>query len=382
MNLQNLRDSYIKLIRPLDLSNIIFKNTVTVNSPLRINLSAGWNDTPPYCNEVKGHTLNASILLNKKFPIEVTIHKLNDDKFILKNMDINSSVTISSMNQLLDCQSPSAPFALQKASILASGLIPFDENYDLTSFLKNHGGFELTTSVKNIPIGSGLGTSSILIFSCIKAIYELCNIQISNEDLFHMTATTEQIMTTGGGYQDQIGACGKGLKFISFSPGIYPKIVYENIQLNDTIKKELNSKLVFIYTGNTRVAKDLLQTIMNSYINNNSDILDILKTIGVIATDMKNNLINSDLHAFAKNMIKSFDLNIKLNPSFTNHRIQEILSCLKSSIDGYMLSGAGNGGFLTLLLKNTVCKSDIQNILNLNFKNTDIKLYDFELYLD
>ena len=380
MNLKDLRNSYIKLIKPIDFSKINLQDNVIINSPLRVNLSAGWNDTPPYCNEVMGYTLNAPILLNNNFPVKVNIRKLNENKILLKNLDTNSSISILNMFELLDCQTPYSNFALHKSAILASGLFPFDENYNLNDYFNIFGGFEISTSVTGIPVGSGLGTSSILLYSCIKAIYEYINIKISDIDLFNMTACAEQIMTTGGGYQDQIGAYCKDLKFISFALGIYPNIVCENLQLSNNIKNDLQNKLAYIYTGNTRVAKDLLQRIMGDYINKNPATIEALHKIGLVAKDMKNDLINSDLISFAKNMTKSFDLNVKLNPNFTNDNIKNILNCINNLIDGYMLSGAGNGGFLTVVLKDDVSKDELNNILNLNFKNSEIKLYDFKLY--
>lgn len=380
MNFENLRNSYIALIKPIDYLKINLQNSVTINSPLRVNLSAGWNDTPPYCNEVSGYTLNAPILLNNKFPIEVRIHKIAENKILFKNLDSNASISVNNMNELLDCQTPNAPFSLHKASVLASGLLPYDIHFNLNLFFKKFGGFEMITSVKGIPIGSGLGTSSILLHSCIKAIYRFCNLQTSEIDLFHMTACAEQIMTTGGGYQDQIGAYCKDFKFITFHPGIYPEITCENLQLNTVLKNELQDRLAYVYTGNTRVAKDLLQKIMGSYIRKNPNTIKTLHEIGIVAKNMKGNLLSSDLVSFAKNMAKSFDLNVQLNPSFTNENIQNLLHCLKDLIDGYMLSGAGNGGFMTIILKDGVSKKKLNDFINLNFKNSKIRLYDFQLY--
>lgn len=381
MNFDILRKNYINLIKPIEYSKINPNHSTFVESPLRANLSAGWNDTPPYCNEVIGYTLNAPILLNNTFPIKVYINKINEKKIILKNLDSNSSIAIQDISQLLNCQSASADFALHKASILASGLIPFDRNYDLNIFFDKLGGFELSSSVKDIPVGSGLGTSSILIYSCIKAIHDFYNLHVSGTDLFNMTTCAEQIMTTGGGYQDQIGAYGKGIRFISFEPGIYPKICLENIKLDDTLKNELQNRLVFIYTGNTRISKNSTQKIMGNYINNDSNTINILHEIGNTAKDMKKDLLNSDLSSLAINMTKSFDLNVRLNPYFSNNNINNILSCINNLISGYMLSGAGNGGFLTVLLNNNTTKKDINEKLNLYFKDSNIKIYNFNLWL-
>lgn len=378
LNFEELRKKYIEKIKYIEFSEI--SSFIKVVSPLRVNLSAGWNDTPPYCNEVNGYIVNAPILLDNSYPIEVTIEKIADRRIVLQNLDNASSLSINNISDLLDCASPYIEFALHKSCIISSGLIPFSLDYSLSTFFdKIDGGFKLCTSVKNIPVGSGLGTSSILIYTIIKSIYKFVNINISDIELFNMTACAEQLMTTGGGYQDQIGAYCPKIKFVEFFPGLYPEIKCHNLSLDSSFENELNDRLVFVYTGKTRVAKNLLQDIMGNYIAKNSNTIDILDKIGLVALEMKNNLLNADFEAFAESMTTSFNLNVELNPNFSNAQIQQILDSLASYLSGYMLSGAGNGGFLTLALKKEFSKSDIKKILDNKFKNTNIKIFDFNI---
>lgn len=57
---------------------------------------------------------------------------------------------------------PFDPFALQKACLLACGIIPM-EGHSLKEVLTRlGGGFVMHSEVTNVPKGSGLGTSSIL----------------------------------------------------------------------------------------------------------------------------------------------------------------------------------------------------------------------------
>lgn len=150
MTFNTLRNQYIKLIKPLKIES--FKKVINVSSPLRANFSAGWNDTPPYCNEVPGFTLNVPISYKNTFPVNAKIEKIDFPKIILS--DNYSEIEITNMSDLLDCQSPSIPFALHKSALIASGLIPFDINFNLQMFLNKNSGFKLSTNVVNIPIGS------------------------------------------------------------------------------------------------------------------------------------------------------------------------------------------------------------------------------------
>ena len=75
---------------------------------------------------------------------------------------------------------------------------------------KNLGsGLYLSTQVIHIPRGSGLGTSSILAGACVKAIYRMLGKELSQEELYNRVLCMEQIMSTGGGWQDQVGACAR-----------------------------------------------------------------------------------------------------------------------------------------------------------------------------
>ena len=68
------------------------------------------------------------------------------------------------------------------------------------------------SEVTNVPKGSGLGTSSILSAACVKAVFEFMGIAYTEEDLYAHVLAMEQIMSTGGGWQDQVGGITPGLK--------------------------------------------------------------------------------------------------------------------------------------------------------------------------
>ena len=119
---------------------------------------------------------------------------------------------------------------------------------------------------------------------------------------------------------------------------------------------------------------------MNNYLEKDLSTLTILNYIGNIAIEMKENLLDEDLLAFGHNMSKSFKLTQKLNSSFSNQIIEQLIFLLKNYIDGYMLSGSGNGGFLTILLKEDVTRNTVENLLK-NLKYNDIQVYNFDLFL-
>ena len=53
--------------------------------------------------------------------------------------------------------------------------------------------------------GSGLGTSSILASTVLGAINDFCGLAWDRNDICSYTLALEQLLTTGGGWQDQYG---------------------------------------------------------------------------------------------------------------------------------------------------------------------------------
>jgi len=69
----------------------------------------------------------------------------------------------------------------------------------------------------------------------------------------------EQLLTTGGGWQDQIGGLTGGIK-LGVSAASLPLFVeYIDLEVEEDVIKAFNERLVLIYTGKTRLARNLLQ---------------------------------------------------------------------------------------------------------------------------
>ena len=79
------------------------------------------------------------------------------------------------------------------------------------------------------------------------------------------------MISSGGGWQDQIGGITPGIKLIETQSGLYQKYT-----INYLNKESKNIKLMikwFLYAGQRRIAKNLLRKIMNKFILNDSKTL-------------------------------------------------------------------------------------------------------------
>ena len=339
---------------------------VVVNKPVRINFGGGWSDTPPYCFENGGTVLNASIFLNGKMPIEVKVSKYKKGKYKFNSIDLNSQVEYDNKNELKEFNKVGDPFILSKAALYSLNVLE-------SKYLDEYG-IEITTNV-DVPAGSGLGTSSILIGAIIIAVARFYKINLSEQDVFNLILKTEQNISTGGGWQDQIGGILPGIKLISTNSGFQQKYNIQNIEINKIIK-ELEDRMVLIYTGQRRIAKNLLRKMMNKYMKNDEKTKDILKNIQHYALSMKFELEKGNVDSFAKLLTEHFNMIKEIDNGVTNVCIDHIISSIDNLISGYTIAGAGGGGFLFIVLKKGVSKEQLEERVNFIYRDNGIKVYD------
>ena len=108
---------------------------------------------------------------------------------------------------------------------------------------------------------------------CVKAVFEFMGISYTEEELYAHVLVMEQIMSTGGGWQDQVGGVTNGIKYITSKPGLDQQLRVEHIELQPETKKELNERFCLIYTGQRRLARNLLRDVVGRYVGNEPDSL-------------------------------------------------------------------------------------------------------------
>lgn len=357
----------------------ISKDKHVVKLPLRVNWGGGWSDTPPICCELGGTVLNAAICLNGELPVEVTLEKIPEKKIVFDSRDMDVHGEFDTIELLQKTGDPYDPFALQKACLLACGIIPV-QGGNLTEILtRMGGGFEMHSEVTNVPKGSGLGTSSILSAACVKAIFEFMGIEHTEADLYAHVLAMEQIMSTGGGWQDQVGGVVNGIKYITSKPGLNQELKVEHIQISESTKKELDERFCLIYTGQRRLARNLLRDVVGRYVGNEPDSLFALNEIQRVAALMRFELERGNVDAFAELLEYHWSLSKKVDIGSTNTLIEQIFASIDHLIDARMVCGAGGGGFLQVILKKGVSKQDIHKRLKEVFQDNPVDIWDCQL---
>lgn len=357
----------------------IIEDSVTVELPVRVNFCGSPSDAAPYCLEHGGTMIDGTLLLKGKKPIKVTVKKIVEKEIRFGSFDQGCTDVFHDIEEIRACGNPFDLYALHKAVLIATGVIPVEVNNITMEMLcaQIGGGLEMFTEV-DVPKGSGLGTSSIIAAAAIKAVNELFGLELSDEKIYAQVFLAEQLMNTGGGWQDQVGGLTPGIKYFTTHPGVYQDIKVDVLDISETTMNELNERFALIFSGQRRLARNVLREEMNQTIRNNEVALDTIKRLQEYCAIMRFYLLKGDITSFAKYITAQFELVKTLDKGVTNTCIEYIFDVCDDLIDGKAICGAGGGGFLQVILKKGVTKEDLKKRIQENFLDCGVEVWDSE----
>jgi fucokinase len=346
-------------------------------APIRVNWAGGWSDTPPYCYDFGGTVINAALSLNGQLPIKAIAKVIPRRIVVFDSLDTETKREFTDVSELMNCTNPFDPFALHKAVLVTSKVI-IDNGSPLQEQLEVIGGGLYLATKADVPKGSGLGTSSILAGVCLEAIGRILGRRFSIRQISDRILCVEQLMTTGGGWQDQVGGLVPGIKLIRTRPGISQEITYETVALSDEALGELRQRFALIYTGQQRLARNLLRNCVGMVLTRDENAMRILNDIQTLAVLMKFELERGRVTDFAKLLNRSWELQLELDPGATNICIDFILEAIDDLIDGKFIAGAGGGGFIEVILKNEVTREQLSRRLSEVFQESGVAVWESE----
>jgi galactokinase/mevalonate kinase-like predicted kinase len=275
-----------------------------------------------------------------------------------------------------------SPFSIPKAAMVLAGFQPgFSvETYSsLEEQLKTFGcGIELTL-LSAIPAGSGLGTSSILASTVLGAVSDFCGLNWDKNEIGNRTLVLEQLLTTGGGWQDQYGGVLHGVKLLQTSSGMNqsPQVRW----LPDFLftSPEYQKCHLLYYTGITRTAKDILQEIVRGMFLNSAECLSLLGEMKEHAIDLYEAIQCGDFNKMGRLVGKSWEFNKKLDAGTNPAEVEAIINKIQDYCLGCKLPGAGGGGYLYMIAKDPEAAMRIRNILTTDYPNERARFVEMAL---
>ncbi len=358
------------------------KNEQIVKMPVRVNFCGSPSDAAPYCLEHGGTMLDGTLLLNDKYPIEITVKKLSEPIIVFGSKDLKEEREYSDIREIQYCYNTDDTFALHKAVLIAMGIIPeHDDNQSIADICNRLGGGLYLSTSAEVPKGSGLGTSSIIAAGCIKAINLIMGREPEEEAVYAQVFAVEQLMSTGGGWQDQVGGYDHGIKYFTTMPGKYQKIKIERVDISDEAFKELSDRFCLIFSGQRRLAKNVLREEMNQTISNDPQIINSVQELQELCALMKFYLEKGDITEFGKCITKQFEIVKTIDKGSSNACIEYIFDICNDLIDGKAICGAGGGGFLQVILKKGVSKEMLANRIESEFADCGVSVWKCNLLM-
>lgn len=351
-------------------------------SPVRIDLAGGWTDTPPYCLNEGGNVVNIAIELNGQPPLQVYVKPCKEYKIILRSIDLGAIETVTNYEELSDFMQVGSPFSIPKAALVLAGFQPefsADVYVTLEEQLKAFGsGIEITL-LSAIPAGSGLGTSSILASTVLGAVSDFCGLKWDKNEICNRTLILEQLLTTGGGWQDQYGGVLRGVKLLQTHAGMEQSPLVRWLPDYLFTGSEYQKCHLLYYTGITRTAKGILAEIVRSMFLNSTEHLALLGSMKSHAFDLYEAIQRGNFDEMGRLVGKSWKQNQALDSGTNPASVEAIIRQIDDYCLGYKLPGAGGGGYLYMVAKDPEAAVKIRAILTQNPPNSCARFVDMTL---
>lgn len=351
-------------------------------SPVRIDLAGGWSDTPPFSLMEGGNVVNIAIELNGQPPLQVYIKPSKDYKITLRSIDLGAAEKLTTYDELQQFNKVGSPFSIPKAALALAGFLPefcATKYLSLEEQLKDFGSGIEMTMLSAIPAGSGLGTSSILASTVLGAVNDFCGLGWDRYDICNRTLVLEQLLTTGGGWQDQYGGVLHGVKLLQTQAGWKQQPLVRWLPNNLFTAPEYSKLHLLYYTGITRTAKGILAEIVRGMFLNSTEHLELLDQMKNHALDLHDAIQRNDFDAMGRLIGKTWIQNQRLDAGTNPAAVEAITRQIDDLCLGYKLPGAGGGGYLYMVAKDEEAASRIKKILTSNPPNDKARFVDMTL---
>ena len=382
---QVLRDEIVRGIRAHPVHpdcTLLDDQIIWARSPVRLDLAGGWTDTPPYCIEHGGRVLNVGVELNGQPPIQVFIRRSPECRIVVRSIDLGISETISTYRDIGDYARLGSGFAIARAALALTGFHPefSDRSYkSLEAQLRSLGGGLELSLLCAVPKGSGLGTSSILAATVLGALADFGGLNWDRAELMDRTLALEQMLGSGGGWQDQAGGVYPGVKLVETDPGFDQQPRVRWLPADFLSAPENAGRMMLYYTGLTRVAHSVLGEIVRGLFLNRGNVIETVGEIGENARAGYEAFQRQDVDAVAEVVRNSWMLNQRLDRGTNTPMVQAILDQCGDDLAAAKLLGAGGGGYLLMFARDASAAGSIRSRLEQNPPNPRARFVGFSV---
>jgi len=135
------------------------------------------------------------------------------------------------------------------------------------------------------------------------------------------------------------------------------------VALSPATSAGLAERLLLIYTGQQRLAKNLLRAIMGRWMARDPEMVWMQGEIARLGLAMRDALQRSDLDGFGRLLSDHWLINKRMDPGCTNPFIDDLFRTMTPYISGGKLAGAGGGGFVMAIARDRQAGADLDQLL-------------------
>lgn len=335
-------------------------------APLRLGLAGGGTDVSPYSDVYGGLVLNATINLYAYTTIEET----DDNLITIHSYDSNCFESYPLTDVL----------AVDGKADLIKGVynrIKKDYNIPRKSFV--------ITTYNDAPAGSGLGTSSTMVVSIIKAFVEWFSLPLGDYEISHLAFEIERKdLGLAGGKQDQYAAAFGGFNYMEFLKD--DLVIVNPLKVKRWIVDELESSMLLYFTGKSRSSAQIIEEQQKNTTAKKTSSIEAMHSIKQSAIDMKLAVLKGDMKCFGQILGNAWENKKKMANSISNPIIEEAMQCaIEAGAISGKVSGAGGGGFIMFFVEPTKKKSVINALKKLDgfvmpFNFTEGGVHGWKIY--
>ncbi|NQU21959.1 MAG: hypothetical protein HQ567_11805, partial [Candidatus Nealsonbacteria bacterium] len=187
----------------------------------------------------------------------------------------------------------------------------------------------------------------------------------------------EQALTTGGGWQDQIGGAVDGVKLITTRPDMIPDPVIQFVPADVLDPVQNGGRTLLYYTGLTRLAKNILGRVVGRHLDRDPVATSTLTQLATTASELAGAMARRDAAGFGSLIDTAWRLNKQLDPGSSNDAVEALLARLHGHVDGAKLLGAGGGGFLLLACSSREAAARLRHELEADPPNSRARFFQF-----
>lgn len=304
-------------------------------APLRLGLAGGGTDLSPFCDEHGGAVLNATIDLYAYATLEL---RVADGQVHFVAADNGKRVSFDP--------------AVADGAASAAAELPLHYAVYRRIVTQFAGGQALPcrlTTYCEAPPGSGLGSSSTLVVAMVKAFVESLSLPLGEYDIAHLAYEIERL-DAGllGGRQDQYAAAFGGFNFIEFFAD--DRVIVNPLRIKNWILAELESSLVLFYTGVSRSSARIIREQTDNLVQHGAAV-EAMHQLKSDAFAMKEALLKGNIERIAQLLNSSWLAKRQTATQVSTSLIDRVMSeAFAAGARAGKVSGAGGGGFVTLLV--------------------------------